>query len=97
MSYHFRHWHISDHMLDSLRKYINFGCPVGDFLTAVLENNLSEACGRADDDNIENLPAYVAFIYNEAPSPCWGSSDKVRAWIKKFEDQRASANKETQA
>jgi len=97
VSYQFRHWRISDHMMVSLRKYIEHGCPVGDFLTAVLENNLSEACGRADDENIENLPAFVAYLYNEAPAACHGSREKVRAWIKKFADQRAAAEKETQA
>ena len=82
MSYRFRQFAIPVHMMASLTGYIERGVPVGDFLTAVLENNLSEACGR--DDNLENLPAYVAYLYNEAPSPCHGSPEKVRAWLAHF-------------
>jgi hypothetical protein len=81
VSYQFRQFAIPEHMMTG---YIERGVPVGDFLTAVLENNLSEACGRADDDNLENLPAYVAYLYNEAPSPCHGSPEKVRAWSAHF-------------
>ena len=81
MSYQFRHWSIPDHMMSGLRRYIDDHCAVGDFLTAVLENNLREAVHRADDHNLENLPAYVYYLYNEAPSKCWGSPEKVKEWL----------------
>jgi len=55
--------------------------PVGDFLTAVLHNNLTEAVARADDENIKNLPAFVGYLYNEAPSLCWGSKERVAEWL----------------
>jgi hypothetical protein len=71
---------IPPHMLSSLNAYIEFGQHVGHFLTAVLENNLSEAVGRADDENVKLLPAYVRYLYNEAPQGCWGSKAKVVAW-----------------
>jgi len=79
--YRFEEFYIRENMMDSLQRYINEKVPVGDFLTAVLENNLSEACGRADDENLRNIPAYVAYLYNEAPSPCWGSPGKVKEWL----------------
>lgn len=41
--------------------------PLGDFLTAVLKNDLMEACGRADDTNRKVLSLYVKFIYNNLP------------------------------
>jgi hypothetical protein len=88
MIYAFRHWIIPDHMMRSLRLYIDHGIPVGHFLTAVLENDLFEACGRADDDNINNLPAFVAFLYNEVTPQCYGSREKVRAWLKMHEARR---------
>lgn len=80
MTYKFRDWYIPDRMMESLTEYVRIGRPVGDFLNAVLSNNLSEAVGRADDENIRNIPAYVAYLYNEAPSMCHGSVEKVRNW-----------------
>ena len=83
MSYTFRRFTVADHMLDSLKRYTEKHHPVGDFLTAVLENNLSEAVGKADDYNLINLPAFVGYLYNEAPSECWGSKEKVKEWLSK--------------
>ena len=79
--YQFRQFYLPYRMHVRLDAYIKQHCPVGDFLTAVLENNLRAACELADDENIENLPAYVAYLYNEAPGACWGSPEKVRAWL----------------
>lgn len=81
MNYCFRTFYIQEHMLESLKAYIEQHRPVGGFLTAVLENNLMEACGRADDDNLANLPAFCAYLYNDAPSACHGSPKKVQAWL----------------
>lgn len=83
MSYQFRGYVVSDEMLEALNAYAEHGRPVGDFLTAVLANDLMEACGRADDYNLPNLPAFSAWVYNECPSPAHGSREKVRAWIAK--------------
>jgi hypothetical protein len=59
----------------------------GSFLTAVLENDLAGAVGQADWQNIEVLPAIVAFVYRNLPSPCWGSKDKVEAWLVKAQER----------
>ena len=79
--YRFRHYAIRPDMMGAIRRYIDHGIPPGSFLTAVIENNLSEAVGRADNENLENLPAFLAYFYNEAPSPCWGSPAKRQAWV----------------
>ncbi|MCR4300672.1 MAG: hypothetical protein NUV51_03605 [Sulfuricaulis sp.] len=81
--YTFRDWYIPDRMMEALTRYVEQHVPTGDFLLAVLENNLSEAVGRADDENLQNLPAYVAYLYNEVPSTCHGSPEKVTAWLAK--------------
>lgn len=70
------------HMMESLKRYIEQRIQPGHFLTAVLENNLKEAVGRADDVNIRLLPEYIAYPYNEAPGLCWGSPERVRTWLK---------------
>jgi len=87
-TYSFHEFHIPPHMMDGLTRYIEHGIAPGGFLTAVLENNLREACARADDINIRNLPAYIAYLYNDAPSACWGSPEKVDAWVANFRDPR---------
>lgn len=84
-AYTFRHFYIPGHMMESLRRYIDKGIAPGHFLTAVLEHDLFEAVGRADDENLANLPAYVAYLYNEAPGPCHGSPEKVAEWLAQFE------------
>jgi hypothetical protein len=68
-------------MIDALNRYINDGVPLGDFLYAVVTNNLSEAVSRADRDNLFNLPALVIYLYNEAPMDCWGSKESYESWI----------------
>ena len=72
---------IPERMHGGIRRYLENRIPPGDFLMAVLCNDLKEAYGRADDENIELLPVYVAYFYNEAPAKCWGSPEKVRAWL----------------
>jgi hypothetical protein len=64
-----------------LDAYINHHTPVGSFLTAVLANDLREAVGRADSRNLPLLPLYVQYLYNEAPSACWGSLERVGQWL----------------
>jgi len=68
------------HMRESTRAYIETGRPVGDFLTAVLQNNLMEAFRRADDKNRAAMPEWVCFLHNEAPADCYGSRQAVKAW-----------------
>jgi hypothetical protein len=79
---------IPDYMAGGLERWIEHGIPPGDFLWAVLTNDLREAIGRADDTNIHALPAYVAYLYNAAPSQCWGSQERCIAWAKQHESRR---------
>ncbi len=65
----------------SLERYVNHKIPTGSFLRAVLENDLKEACGRADMINKHRLFEIVSICYNDLPGNCWGSPEKVRAWL----------------
>lgn len=85
--YRFRQWAIPDRMMGAIQRYIDRGINPGDFLTAVIDNNLKEAVSRADDENLENLPAFVAYFYNEAPGGCWGSPENRRAWLRRFQEE----------
>ena len=72
---------VPDHCRDGLVDYFSLRHLPGGFLTAVLENNLMEAFGRADDTNRSTMFNYVDFLYNYAPAPAWGSPAKVLAWV----------------
>lgn len=74
---------IPSHMRDAITLYIEQGVPAGGFLTAVLENDLRNAAGRGDDENQRALVRWVQYLYSYAPSGCWGSPEKVVAWIAK--------------
>ncbi len=84
---------IPEHMHAGLYNYVVEGRPVGQFLMAVLRNDLSEACGRADPENVRALPAYVMLLTWYAPRECWGSAETVEGWLAAGEavreDQRA--------
>lgn len=96
--YQFRQFYMRGGIRAALDRYAREHVPVGDFLTCCLQNDLHGALSRADDDNMHNIPAVVAYLYNEMPGTCWGSKEKVDAWIaarpKPAEDS-TTTNKET--
>lgn len=73
---------IPDYTLEAINAYVLTGRYVGDFLTAVICNNLSEAVARADDQNLANIRHIVGYFYNKCPGHCWGSKEKMNEWIK---------------
>jgi hypothetical protein len=72
---------VPPHLISGLREYALHGEPVGLFLTAVLSNNLAVAVGRADDESLAELRGIVSYVYNAMPSRCWGSPERVKAWM----------------
>ena len=72
-----------------MRDYILFGVPPGGFLTAVIENDLAEAMGRADSQSRRSLFDIVSYFYNETPSQCWGSPEKMTAWMTERQEETA--------
>ena len=92
--YSFQGFYIPGHMLSALRGYCENHHPVGDFLTAVICNDLAEAVARADQTNIANLPAFVGYLYNEADSRCWGSKEKMKAWLEQARTEEAADDTE---
>lgn len=67
---------------ETLERYVQNKIPTGGFLKAVLENDLVEAFGQADDINKYRIGEIIKYIYNELPSLCWGSPEKVQNWLK---------------
>jgi hypothetical protein len=74
---------IPDYMRGGIRRYIENGIEPGDFLQAVLRNDLRGAFERADGTNVNLIKEYIMFLYNYAPGGSWGSPENYEAWIKK--------------
>lgn len=64
-----------------MQRFIELRLRPGDFLFAVLSDSLTKAVFAADAENLARLPEIARWVYNEAPPMCWGSEEKVRAWI----------------
>ena len=72
-------------MWGGLQLYFSDGILPGDFLTAVLQNNLCEAVASADDESKLALADVVRFLaLQDVPGDSWGSPERVRAWTARF-------------
>ena len=69
------------HLRDGLDRYIRHGIRPGSGLCAVLSNDLIGAVTRLDETSQAGLPDLVRFLVNNAPSECWGSSDRLVSWV----------------
>lgn len=67
-------------IMRGMLEHMEHGAPQGGYLTSVLENNLVEATGRADVPSLAALHDTAAWLWNHAPSECWGSPAKVGQW-----------------
>jgi hypothetical protein len=73
---------IPNYMVPAVLAYLTEGQIPGNFLTAVLENDLTKAAFHADDRNITCLLEWARTVYNDLPMEAWKSPAKVRAWAK---------------
>ena len=77
-------WHlVPPPMHGGFRRYLDHGIEPGGFLMSVLSNDLSGAVAHADAANRYRLFDIVKFLNGDVPDACWGSPEKVRAWMKK--------------
>ena len=81
MRYQVDGYYIPDRMMPAIDRYINDRVKPGDFLQAIIRNDLFGTFGAADRENMENIRAYLIYFHNEAPSQCWGSRHKMEAWL----------------
>ena len=65
---------------DELLRYVYHGVMLGGFWSAVLCNDLVGAV-MADPENLKRLPESVKMIWKYLPSDCWGSGEKMTAWM----------------
>jgi hypothetical protein len=79
---------IPDRMWGGIIRYYENGIPPGHFLSAVINNDLKEACWLADDENQHLLFNYVRWFYNYAPASSWGYPTAVKEWLNKVQMER---------
>ena len=84
----FDEYRIPERMRPGILRYINKGVIPGDFLQAIITNNLREAFARADDENRHIIGNYVKLFYCHAPAGCWGSVDAMRYWQEEKKELR---------
>jgi hypothetical protein len=77
----FNYNYIPEHMRGGMKRYIEDGISPGDFLLCILKNDFVHAACRADHMNINSLKGYAMFLFNECPSPAWGSEKEVNEWM----------------
>ena len=70
--------------------------PPGDFLMAVLSNDLMESIGRADQGNLGDLFEICSYIYNKMPYNCHGSPNRVHEWLAKHQEDRRERERKAQ-
>jgi hypothetical protein len=72
---------LPEHIQEGVKRYIEHGILPGNFLQAVICNDLKESFLLADDINIKRMFDIVHFFYNQAPSLCWGSYKEMEKWL----------------
>ena len=71
---------LPEHCREGMRRYIENGTIPGNFLRAVICNDLVGVIGFADEVSKLVLADYVIFLRWEIPGKAWGSEEKMKAW-----------------
>ena len=72
---------IPTYLKEALDRYVAKGQLPGDFTLAVLRNDLMRAYERADPFSWRALPAILSYLFNDIPALCWGTPERVAAWM----------------
>jgi hypothetical protein len=73
-----------------MEEYVNDRRKPGHFLCAVIQNDLAQAVGRADEHSIKVLRDIVGWFFNKAPAACWGSKERMDAWLDTARDENGA-------
>ena len=71
-----------EHAVEAIERFVQNRFQPGGFITAILANDLREACCQADYINKHKIFEIVSYCWNEIPHTCWGSYEKVHTWLK---------------
>jgi hypothetical protein len=78
---------VPERIVRGIKAYVEERRPVGHFLQAVIQNDLSEAINRADYEVALCLQGIVRIFYNQVPGIAWKSKERYEAWLNR-EDQK---------
>ena len=85
--YPVEHWFTGDygnippHMQAAIKRYVIDRLRPGNFLSAVISNDLRGAVDHADSDNLPLIKLYVQWFYNRAPAICHGTAQRMEDWL----------------
>lgn len=79
---------IRPEILAAMNRWGQHGYKPGDFLTAVMKNDLMDAMGRADIGNRHALFDICTYVYNELPGSCHGNEEKFETWAEQHRVRR---------
>ena len=82
---------VSDDVKAALAVYVQQRREPGGFVTAVLENNFTEAVCRADSTNLAAIRDIAIYVINHVPAIARGSRQKVDDWLTGQDIKRAGA------
>lgn len=71
---------IPNDLLNELIAYGKQGKKPGQFVSAVISNQLMQAFARADEETQKAMPQIVKFICNQMPIGCYGSVNNFQEW-----------------
>jgi len=66
----------------SIDNYVKHGFHPGDFVHAVLLNDLSEAFHHADCENSRDMKEIIQYVRDTVPMVAWCSINNIKRWIK---------------
>lgn len=76
---------IAPRLLDSYDRYVLYHVGPGAFLTAVLDNDLTEAFARADENNTIRMREHASFVYTVMSQGLRGRINR-EAWLAQYEE-----------
>ena len=76
----FEGYAVNDYIQEAFENYLIHGLPPGSFTTAVLANDLYEACCRADFQNRQCLGDIGRWVAQNCPQQARGSYEAVSEW-----------------
>jgi hypothetical protein len=84
---------VSQDWRDIMKSYVIEGFDPGSFFVALLANDLMAAAAKSHELNSwKQIRGVVKWLYNRAPGQCYGSHEKVKAWLALSKDERRKIN-----
>ena len=75
--------HIPKSIQRDVFQYIAFGTEPGQFVKALMQNDLMRTFATADEYNVTNIWKYCSFLYNYAPAHAFGSNQAYDDWTRR--------------